>query len=95
MICPFVRMSKQFAHLSGSIACTQANVQKQITDLVAVTSATTQWMHEQQARSNEIDKILADLCADMAASVRLGVFCRDAKCQFRLAPATARSVLGV
>ena len=42
-------------------------MQKQISDLFAVTSATTQWMREQQARSIEIDKTLADIRADLVA----------------------------
>ena len=41
--------------------------EEQITDLVAVSSRTTQWMQELQARSVEIDKTLADLREDIAA----------------------------
>ena len=59
--------TEQFARLTSSIASRRAKLQKQISDLVAVTTASTKWMQEQQTRSSEIDKALADFRADIVA----------------------------
>ena len=69
------RQTEQFARLTSSIASMRAKMQKQISDLVAVTTASTKWMQEQQTRSSEIDKALADFRADIS------LLCRDQVCR--------------
>ena len=65
---------EQFAVLPNSIASMQTNMQKQISELIAVTTQTTKWMQDQQARSIEIDKTLAELRANDVAPQSAPVF---------------------
>ena len=61
------RQTEQLAVLTNNIASMQTNMQKQISELKAIATQTTKWVQDQQARSNEIDKTLAELRANVVA----------------------------
>ena len=52
------RQTEQLVVLTNNIASMQTKMQKQISELMAITAQTTRWMQDQQARSIESDKIL-------------------------------------
>ena len=53
------RQTEELAVLTNSIASAQASVQEQMSELIEVTTRTTNWIRDQQARSIEIDETLA------------------------------------
>ena len=61
------RQTEQLAVLTNNIASMQSDMQKQISELMAIATQTTKSMQDQQARSIEIDKTLAELRAHVVA----------------------------